>query len=115
MGTQARPQPLRQSGRPRNGETSEHFLITWRRPASGAHAVVHMAISKKLLPRAVDRNQVRRLIREAVRHAQLSPAQLMVRLTSKPRALIEVTRQRSNRMMRAELDALLLEVGNRLN
>lgn len=115
MGTQATTAPSRRSGRPKNGATSEHFLITWRRPASETQAGLHMAISKKLLPRAVDRNRVRRLIREAVRHVHPLPVLLMVRLMSKPRELIEVTRQRSNRMLRAELDTVLLEVRDRLS
>jgi len=54
------------AGRRRDG----HFLQLLSLPAGRAPGRAGYAIPKKLLPRAVDRNRVRRQLREAVRAAR---------------------------------------------
>lgn len=68
-----------------------------------------MAVAKKLLPRAIDRNTVRRITREAwravaTRHPDLD---LFVRLQSKPQAWTALPDGQRKRACRLELDTLL--------
>lgn len=65
---------------------------------------VHMAVSKKFLPRAVDRNRVRRLIREAARLRELPGTLVLVRLMRKPTAAFAQPDSACKRLVRAELD-----------
>jgi ribonuclease P protein component len=58
--------PLFAGGRRRNGA---HLQLLWL-PARAVPGRAGYAIPKKLLPLAVDRNRVRRLLREAVRAAR---------------------------------------------
>ena len=75
--------------------------------------VLAMAIGKKLLPRAVDRNRVKRIAREAWRHrAAGDPAlarelSVFIRLARRPAMLDAVCDSGKKRLLRAELDGLL--------
>ena len=96
--------------------TSDHFSLTWRRcDPSRAVVAIHraprlmMAVAKKLMPRAIDRNTVRRIAREswravAGRHPDLD---LFVRLQAKPLAWAALPDGQRKRACRLELDGLL--------
>lgn len=96
--------------------TSDHFSLTWRRgDPSRAVVAIHraprlmMAVAKKLMPRAIDRNTVRRIAREswravAGRHPDLD---LFVRLQAKPLAWSALPDGQRKRACRLELDGLL--------
>jgi ribonuclease P protein component len=62
-------------------------LIVMARPNQVGHARLGMVVSKRLLPRAVDRNRVKRCIRECFRLklAELPACDFVVRLTEKPK------------------------------
>ena len=75
--------------------------------------VLAMAIGKKLLPRAVDRNRVKRIAREAWRHrvagepALARELSVFIRLARRPAVLDSVCDSAKKRLLRAELDGLL--------
>lgn len=103
--------------RRRPSVSSEHFQLNWRRSAEGeAHRLqplhraprLTLAVAKKLLPRAVDRNRLRRIAREAWRAAAPCHPDLdvFIRLHLRPSAgLLPEGQQR--KAWRAELDGLL--------
>lgn len=67
-----------------------------------------MAIAKKQLPRAVDRNALRRVMREAWRAARPDPTlSVFVRLTRASPAWREVGARARKRAWRTEFDELL--------
>jgi ribonuclease P protein component len=61
-------------------------FIVMARPNQVGHARLGMVVSRRLLPRAVDRNRVKRCIRECfrVRLDKLPACDFVVRLTAKP-------------------------------
>lgn len=63
-------------------------LLVMVRPNSLGHARLGMVIAKRVLPRAVDRNRVKRCIREIFRlqRQDLPGCDFVVRLLSKPEA-----------------------------
>lgn len=75
--------------------------------------VLALAIGKKLLPRAVDRNRVKRIAREAWRHrvagepALARELSVFIRLARRPAVLDPVCDSGKKRLLRAELDGLL--------
>ena len=70
---------------------SRHFLLHYRLRAAdeAQHARLGLIIAKRFLKRAVDRNLVRRLIRESFRllRPQLPARDLVLRLAIRPEAL----------------------------
>lgn len=62
-------------------------LVVMARPNLLGHARLGMVVPKRLLPRAVDRNRVRRCIREVFRLQldDLPACDFVVRLTSRPK------------------------------
>lgn len=93
---------------------TEHFSLNWRKVEPVGALVVHMAVSKKFLPRAVDRNRVRRVIREAARTIDANALLIFVRLTRKPVALFKLPDGACKRLLRAELDAGFAQLARRL-
>jgi RNase P protein component len=101
----------------RPGLNSRHFSLTWRRNREGRRddSAIHraprlmLAVAKKLLPRAIDRNTVRRIAREAWRAAEPGHRDLSVfiRLLSVCDALKLLPDAQRKRLLRAELDGLL--------
>lgn len=61
-------------------------LLILARPNELGHARLGMVISKRMLPRAVDRNRVRRCVRETFRQLlpQLPACDFVVRLIARP-------------------------------
>lgn len=61
-------------------------LLVMARPNDARHARLGMVIPKRLLARAVDRNRVRRCVRETFRQqlAQLPACDFVVRLIARP-------------------------------
>lgn len=61
-------------------------LLVMARPNTEGHARLGMVIAKRLLPRAVDRNRVKRCIRETFRlqRQHLPACDFVVRLLGKP-------------------------------
>ena len=96
----------------RPGVGSEHFKIHFRILADPP-GVLFMAIPKRLLARAVDRNAVRRVAREAWRAASLggSPVAAMLRMTAAP--TVRGARH-GKALVRAELDAAFRTLGKRV-
>ncbi|MCB1906722.1 MAG: ribonuclease P protein component [Rhodocyclaceae bacterium] len=78
------------------------FFTLHYRPAEGASARLGLIVAKKLARRAVQRNLMKRIAREAFRQcrAGLPTVDLIVRLTAPPQ-------QASRRELRADLDQLL--------
>ena len=70
---------------------SRHFLLHYRSRTreEAQHARLGLIIAKRQLKRSVDRNLVRRLIREHFRllHSQLPARDLVFRLANRPEAL----------------------------
>lgn len=98
--------------RTRPGVRSEHFSLHWR-VLEGPPGVLFMAIPKRLLARAVDRNAVRRVAREAWRAAAVAraPVAAMLRMTAAPAA--RGARHRKA-LVRAELDQAFQAMDRRL-
>jgi RNase P protein component len=87
---------------------TEHFSLSWRNLSAGLPGVLHTAVSKKLLPRAVDRNRVKRLMREASRAMQLPSVQLLFRLIKQPTLAFGKPDRQCKRLLREELDRGLI-------
>jgi len=98
--------------RTRPGVRSGHFSLHWRVLAAPP-GVLFMAIPKRLLARAVDRNAVRRVAREAWRAAGVGevPVAVMLRMTALPAAR---GARHLKALVRAELDAALRAMSGRL-
>lgn len=90
----------------------EHFDLRWKMLGSSP-GVLLMAVPRRVLPRAVDRNAVRRVAREAWRAASLgaAPVVAMLRMTRRP--VVRGARHRKA-MVRAELDAAFEALGRRI-
>lgn len=92
---------------------STHFVIA-RKPGPTTEdvdaAALLMAIPKRLLRRAIDRNTVRRIAREAWRgrHGARAPASgpVLLRLLRRPAGFENMTQRARKRLWRQELDAL---------
>ena len=99
--------------RTRPGVRSEHFNLHWK-VLEGHPGVLFLAIPKRLLARAVDRNAVRRVAREAWRGSALegAPVAAMLRMTRLPPA--RGVRHRKA-MVRAELDVALRTLSRRVS
>lgn len=90
-------------------------MLSRRVPAAAGGAVVPagaillMAVPKRLLKRAVDRNTLRRIAREAWR-AGASPdrpqAPALLRLAKRPSGFDTLTQRARKRLWRAEIDGL---------
>lgn len=98
--------------RSRPGAFGEHFVLHWK-VLAGPPGVLLMAIPKRLMPRAVDRNAVRRVAREAWRAASLAsaPVAAMLRMTRLP--LARGARHRKA-VVRGELDAMFAKLAGRM-
>ncbi len=98
--------------RTRPGVRGEHFSLHWR-VLPAPPGVLFMAIPKRLLASAVDRNAVRRVAREAWRAAGAGrlPVAVMLRMTALPPA--RGARHRKA-LARAELDAAFGAMSGRL-
>lgn len=98
--------------RTRPGVRGEHFSLHWR-VLDGPPGVLFMAIPKRLLARAVDRNAVRRVAREAWRAADVAraPVAALLRMTGLPPA--RGARHRKA-LVRAELDEAFRAMSRRL-
>lgn len=83
---------------------TEHFSLSWRNLNAGLPAVLHTAVSKKLLPRAVDRNRVKRLMREASSAMKLPSIQLLFRLIKQPVPAFGKPDKQCKRLLREEMD-----------
>ncbi len=94
---------------------TEHFSLGWRKVESILTTVVHTAVSKKLLPRAVDRNRVKRLMREASDDLQLPSIQLLFRLTGKPIVPFSKPDRQCKRLLRVEMDCAVVLLLRRLS
>ena len=83
-------------------------LLVMARPNALGYARLGMIIAKRLLPRSVDRNRVKRCVRETFRgqRQDLPPCDFVVRLVAKPVAQIEV-RDLARTLMRAGQRAML--------
>ena len=83
---------------------SPHFLLHWRtRTVAEAHYPrLGLVVAKKLLPRAVDRNLIRRLTREHFRLLRqgLPARDLILRLANRPAEL-------DRKLLAAEIRGLL--------
>ena len=70
---------------------SRHFLLHYRRRdvTEAPAARLGLVVAKRYLRRAIDRNLIRRLVRERFRllHPQLRPCDLVVRLAARPTPL----------------------------
>jgi len=97
--------------RTRPAVRGEHFSLHWK-VLGEAPGVLFMAIPKRLMPRAVHRNAIRRVAREAWRAAALGsvPVAVMLRMTRAPAA--GGARQRKA-IARAEIDPALQALGRR--
>lgn len=102
--------------RQRGSVASAHFVLSRHVPGGQAKAVEHtgevllIAIPKRLLARAVDRNTVRRIVREAWRacpDATRARAPMLLRLVRRPAGFDDLTQRARKRLWRDELDALL--------
>ena len=86
---------------------SRHFLLHYRLRAAdeAQHARLGLIVAKRQLKRAVDRNLVRRLVREHFRllRPQLLPRDLVFRLSSRPETL-------DRRALAAEIRGLLVKL-----
>ncbi len=62
------------------------FMVIMARPNQVGHARLGMIVAKRLLARAVDRNRVKRCVRESFRQvfAELPACDFVVRLIAKP-------------------------------
>jgi RNase P protein component len=72
--------------------------------------VLLMAVPKRLLKRAIDRNTLRRVAREAWRagaSAERPATPVLLRLQRRPDGFERLTQRARKRLWRAEIDALL--------
>ena len=83
-------------------------------PVIAGAPVMTLAVAKRLLPRAVDRNTVRRIAREAYRswhRTQLGlPAVIFIRLRRRSADWMTMPDGQKKRLWRSEIDSLLTAV-----
>lgn len=86
---------------------TDHLLVMARPNALG-HARLGMIIAKRLLPLAVDRNRIRRCVRETFRlqRQNLPPCDFVIRLVAKPLAGKEI-HELARALLRAGQRAML--------
>jgi RNase P protein component len=113
------PEFVAQLLRGRPGAVGENFVMHWKSlppmsvpgaDASGTSAgILFLAVPKRQLARAVDRNLVRRIAREAWRAAGLArrPVAVLVKLRRRPDWFAQAGVRRRRAGLREELDALL--------
>jgi Ribonuclease P len=106
--------------------TSEHFALNWQRKAMLAGSpVLTLAVAKRLLPRAIDRNSVKRVAREAFRSwgragaASIAEPRaetdarvtlVFIRLRKRSSQWNEMPAAARKRLWRSEIDSLLSAV-----
>ena len=87
---------------------SEHFVL-YLRPNSIGQARLGVVVAKRLAPRAVTRNLIKRLAREVFRKASLGGVDCIVRLSQAPLRRQSSAATRTLRvMLGAELQDLLM-------
>ncbi len=100
--------------------TSAHFSLAWTTvtsgdlpPARAARPLLALAVAKRYLPRAVDRNAMKRVSREAWR-ARLrqvaGPSHALLRVRQAPPEWRALPDGQKKRLWRSEIDALLLRM-----
>ena len=62
---------------------TEHFVL-YMRPNVLGHARLGIVVAKRLAPRSVTRNLIKRLAREVFRHAALGAVDCIIRLSQAP-------------------------------
>ncbi|MDA8129646.1 MAG: ribonuclease P protein component [Betaproteobacteria bacterium] len=69
-----------------NQRARTDFLLVMARPNEVGHPRLGMVVTKRLLARAVDRNRVKRCVRESFRQVlpELPPCDFVVRLVARP-------------------------------
>ena len=83
--------------------------MLYTRPNNLAHARLGVVVAKRLAPRAVTRNMIKRLARELFRKAALPPVDCIIRLTKPVGTRVKSASSREKkRRVRAELSRLLL-------
>ncbi|OGT37775.1 MAG: ribonuclease P protein component [Gammaproteobacteria bacterium RIFCSPHIGHO2_12_FULL_37_14] len=82
-------------------KVSNHYLLALFKPNQRSYPKLGMKIGKHLIKRAVDRNQLKRIIRESFRHHQevLKGLDIVVLIRSKCRPL-------EKKIWRNDIDAL---------
>ena len=90
-----------------NERARTEALLVMARPNGMSQARLGMVIGKRLLPRAVDRNQLKRCVRETFRvlRADLPPCDFVVRLVAKP-VPVGATRDLAHTLTRAAQRAI---------
>ena len=84
-------------------------FVVHRRRCGSVEPLLFVSVPKRILARAVDRNSVKRIAREAWRSAR-GPAcgfALMLRLRRSPAGFESITTRERKRVWREELDRLL--------
>ena len=83
--------------------------MLYTRPNNLAHARLGVVVAKRLAPRAVTRNMIKRLARELFRKAALPPVDCIIRLTKPVGTRVQRASSREKkRRVGAELSRLLL-------
>ena len=96
--------------------TSEYFSLSLRQQRTPARAVTkpalsvkpQIAVAKKLLARAVDRNLVKRIVRECCRFAPLPAVSTLIRLKKRPPQWPQRSARARKAFVRNEVQAVLL-------
>ena len=87
---------------------TDNFML-YTRPNNLAHARLGVVVAKRLAPRAVTRNMIKRLARELFRKATLPPVDCIIRLTKPVGTRVQSASSREKkRRVGAELSRLLL-------
>ena len=83
--------------------------MLYTRPNNLAHARLGVVVAKRLAPRAVTRNMIKRLARELFRKAALPPVECNIRLTKPVGTRVQSASSRGKkRRVGTELSRLLL-------
>ena len=102
--------------------SSEYFSLNLRQQRTPANAAIQpapavkpqIAVAKKLLPRAVDRNLVKRIVRECIRLEPLptlstiSTMNTLIRLKKRPPLWPQRSARARKAFVRSEIQAVLL-------
>ncbi len=96
--------------RSRPAARSDHLSLMVARGVDPEHALLLTTVPKRVLHRAVDRNQFKRVVRECWRHAPrvLRDRSVMIRLSRCPQAYPQWPAGERRRRWRAEVLALIL-------
>jgi len=89
---------------------SEHLSLMVVRSVDPRHALLFTTVPKRVLDRAVDRNQFKRVVRECWRDAPraLRERSVMIRLSRRPQAFPQWPAGERRRRWRSEVLALIL-------